>query len=141
VHERKKETGDERLAVCSQYMEEQFVVRSRRLMEQIRALSDQLDAMDVANGCCCQLTPCFVDEYDVVTFSEGQSQHRNVWFDTRSLQWATLTVICKLQIYLPNPSYVEEEFVDESSKMMSLLMRSSNTEMFMKMLKILHKDS
>jgi hypothetical protein len=36
---------------------------------------------------------------------------------------------------------VEEEFVDESSKMMSMLMRSSNTEMFIKMLKILHKDS
>lgn len=47
-----------------------------------------------------------------------------------------------------NPSYVEEEdeFVDESSKKTSSLMKSSNMEMFMMMLnmkmsKILHKDS
>lgn len=49
VHER-KEKRDERLKVRSQHVEEQFFARSRRLIEQIRALSDQLDAMDVANG-------------------------------------------------------------------------------------------
>jgi len=96
-------------------MEEQFVARSRQLMEQIKALSDQLDAMDVANGRHCQPNPRFVDEDDVVTFSEARSQWRSVWFDTRSPRWATLTVIHEPQIYLSNPSYVEEEdeFVDE----------------------------
>jgi hypothetical protein len=38
-------------------------------MEQIRALFDQLDAMDVANGRRHQQTPRFVDEDDVVTYS------------------------------------------------------------------------
>jgi hypothetical protein len=51
----------------------------------------------------------------VVTLSEARSQRRKVRFDTRSLRWATLTVIRKHQIHLPNPSYMEEEydFVDE----------------------------
>jgi len=71
VLERKETTRDERLAIRSQHLEEQFVARSRRLMEQIRALSDQLDAMDVANGRRRQPTPRFVDEDDVVTFSEA----------------------------------------------------------------------
>jgi hypothetical protein len=87
-------------------------------VEQIRALSGQLDAMDVPNGHCRQPTPHFVDEDDVVTFSEARSQWRKVHFDTRSTRiphWATLTVICESQLHLPNPSYVEEEdeFVDE----------------------------
>jgi hypothetical protein len=50
-------------------------------MEQIRALSDQLDTMDVANDCRRQPTPHFMDEDDVVTFSEARSQWRKVWFD------------------------------------------------------------
>jgi hypothetical protein len=84
-------------------------------MEQIRALSDQLDAMDVSIGRCCQPTPRFVDEDAVFTFSEALYQWRKVQFDTRSLQWATLAVIREPQIHLQNPSYVEEEdeFVDE----------------------------
>jgi hypothetical protein len=96
-------------------MEEQFVARSRRLTEQIRALSVQLAAMDVANGCRCQPTPRFVDEDDVVTFSEVRSQRRKVQFDAWSPRRTTLTVIREPQIHLPNPSYVEEEdeFVDE----------------------------
>jgi len=47
-------------------------------MEQIRALSDQLDAMNVTNGRRRQPTPCFVDEDDVVTFSEARSQMMKV---------------------------------------------------------------
>jgi hypothetical protein len=73
VHERKETTRDERLVIHSQHVEEQFVALSRRLMEQIRALSNQLDAMDVAHGRHRQLIPCFVDEDDVVTFSEARS--------------------------------------------------------------------
>jgi len=69
VHECKETTHDERLMVRSQHVEEQFGAQSRRLMEQIRALSDELDAMDVANGRCRQPTPRFMDEDDVVTFS------------------------------------------------------------------------
>jgi hypothetical protein len=42
-------------------------------MEQIRASSNQLDAMDVANGRRRQPNPCFVDEDDVVTFREARS--------------------------------------------------------------------
>jgi hypothetical protein len=73
VHERKETTHDERLVVHLQHMEEQFVAKSRRLMEQIRASSNQLDAMDVANGRRRQPNPCFVDEDDVVTFREARS--------------------------------------------------------------------
>jgi len=40
-------------------------------MEQIRSLSDQIDAMDVANGRRRQPTIHVVDEDDVVTFSEA----------------------------------------------------------------------
>lgn len=43
-------------------------------MEQIRALFDQLDAMDVANDRRRQQTPHFVDEDDVVTYSVTWSQ-------------------------------------------------------------------
>jgi len=53
----KETTRDERLAVRSLRVEEQFVTSSRRLMEQIRTLSNQLDAMDVANCRCRQPTP------------------------------------------------------------------------------------
>jgi hypothetical protein len=71
MHERKETPRDERLAIRSQHVEEKFVAQSRQLMEQIRALSDQLDAMDGANGRCRQPTPRFVDEDDVVTFSQA----------------------------------------------------------------------
>jgi hypothetical protein len=72
--------------------------------------------MDVANDRCRQPIPRFVDEDDVVTFSEAQSQWKKVQFDTRSPRWATLIVIREPQIHLSKkiPSYVEEEdeFVD-----------------------------
>lgn len=61
-----------------QHVDEQFVARSRRLMEQIRTLYDQLDAMDVANNRRCQRTPRFVDDDDVITFNEARSQRKKV---------------------------------------------------------------
>ena len=67
VHERKETTHDERLTVRLQPEEEQFALQ--RLMKQIKALSDQIAAIEVANGHCRQSTPRFVDEDDVVTFS------------------------------------------------------------------------
>jgi hypothetical protein len=51
-------------------MDQQFVARSRQLMEQIRALSDQIAAIDVANGRCCQPTPYFTYDDDVDAVSE-----------------------------------------------------------------------
>jgi uncharacterized protein RhaS with RHS repeats len=84
-------------------------------MQQIRALSDRLATMDIANSRCFQPTPPFVDEDDVVIFSEARSQRRKEWVDARSAWWATLTVTREPQIHQPNPHYVEEEdeFVDE----------------------------
>jgi hypothetical protein len=98
-------------------------------MEQIRALSDQLDAMNVANGRCRQPSPRFVDEDDVITFSEARSQRRKVWFDTQSLRWATLTVIHEPQIHLIWRRKMN--LLMKSSKKTSSLMRSLNMEMFM----------
>jgi hypothetical protein len=65
--------------------------------------------MNDTNDRCRQQPPRFVDEDDMVTFSEVQSQRIKIRFDTQSLRWATLTIICDPQIHLPNPSYMEEE--------------------------------
>jgi hypothetical protein len=105
--------------------------------------------MDVANGRRCQPTPRFVDEDDVVTFSEARSQQRKVQFDTWSPRWATLTVTREHQIHLPYPSYVEEEdeFVDEEFQEDEFVDEKFKHEdvhddvLNMNMLKILHKDS
>jgi hypothetical protein len=70
VNEHKETTRDEQLAVRSQRVEEQFVGWSRQLMEQIKTLSNQLDAMDVTNSRRRQPTPHFKDEDDVVTLSK-----------------------------------------------------------------------
>ena len=55
-----------------QLEEEQFALY--RLMKQIKALSDQIATIEVANGHHHQPTPHFVDEDDMVTFSGAQSQ-------------------------------------------------------------------
>jgi hypothetical protein len=57
--------------------EEQFALY--RLMKHIRALSNQIATIEVANGRRHQPTPCFVDEDDVVTFSRMRSQRKKVW--------------------------------------------------------------
>jgi hypothetical protein len=107
--------------ICLQHMEEQFAGMAERIGEQvhtqIETFANQFSTMGVINGCHCQPTLCYMDEDDVGTFSEVQSQWNKVRLDTRCLWYNTLTVIRKSQIHLPNPnpSYVEEEdeFFDE----------------------------
>ena len=113
MHEHKETTCDEWLTIHLQPEEEQFVLY--RLMKQIKALSDHIVAIEVANNRCHQPTPRFMDEDDMVTFSGARSQWRKLWFDKRSPWQANLIVIRDPQIHLPNPSYVEEEddFVKE----------------------------
>jgi hypothetical protein len=112
-------------------------------MEQIITLSEQIDAMDVANGRRCQPTPHFVDEDDMVTFIEAQSQRRKIPFDTRSPLWTTLIVICEPRIHLPNPSYVEDEdeFVDEEFQEDEFVDEEFKHGDIHENVEILHKDS
>jgi hypothetical protein len=108
-------------------------------MKQIKALSDQLVAMNIAISRCLQPTLCFVDEDDMITFNEVQSQRRKVRIDVWSLRWATFTVIREPQIHLKWRRKMN--LLIKNSKETSLLMTSSNMEMLnMKMLKILHKE-